>query len=148
MSSNLTLYLPTADGSNGDCLMTDGTGNLSFQSCTGGAGGGVTSLNGLAGVLTLNNASGSGSHITINDASTAQKGIAQFNGTNFQANSGIVNTVQDINSAATPTFSGLTLSDLNTAGVVHTDNAGLLSTSAVILGTERRPVTMSRTLAR
>ncbi|HVX48238.1 MAG TPA: hypothetical protein VHA05_02685, partial [Candidatus Saccharimonadales bacterium] len=40
-AGNLTLTLPTSDGANGDCLMTNGTGTLSFQSCTGGAGGGV-----------------------------------------------------------------------------------------------------------
>ncbi|HVV66665.1 MAG TPA: hypothetical protein VHB72_01160, partial [Candidatus Saccharimonadales bacterium] len=109
-SGNLTFTLPTADGSNGSCLLTDGAGHLGFASCTGGAGGGVTSVNGLAGVLTINNATGSGSAITINDASTLQKGIAQFNATNFTASAGVINTAQDINSGASPTFAGLSLS--------------------------------------
>ena len=38
VSSNFTLTLPTADGSNGQFLKTDGSGNLSF----GGAGGAIT----------------------------------------------------------------------------------------------------------
>src|SRR6185503_9376023 len=59
-------------------LCTDGSKNV--ISC--GAGG-VTSLDGLSGALTLANSSGLGTTVTINDASTSQKGIAQFNSTNF-----------------------------------------------------------------
>lgn len=39
---------------------------------------------------------------------------------------------QDINSGASPTFDGLTLSGLNSAGVVHTDGSGVLSTSLLV----------------
>ncbi|HSX23917.1 MAG TPA: hypothetical protein VLE74_02340, partial [Candidatus Saccharimonadales bacterium] len=44
-ASNFSLTLPTGPGNNGDCLQTNGAGGvLSFTACTGGAGGGVTSI--------------------------------------------------------------------------------------------------------
>jgi hypothetical protein len=89
-------------------LCTDGSKNV--ISC--GAGG-VTSLNSLSGALTIANATTGGSTITIDDATTAAKGIASFNSTNFSVSSGAVNTIQNINNAASPTFAGLTLSGLN-----------------------------------
>ncbi|MEK7600331.1 MAG: carbohydrate binding domain-containing protein [Patescibacteria group bacterium] len=136
--SNFSLTLPTAVGSNGDCLTTSGGGVLVFAACTGGAGGGVTSLDGQTGVLALSNATGSAGTITIDDASTTQKGIAQFNSTNFTASSGTINTIQDIATTSSPTFGGLTisgtttLSALNSVGVVHTNGFGVLSTSAIV----------------
>ncbi len=109
--SNLAFTLPTADGSNGQCLSSNGSGVLAFQNClTGsGSGGGVSSMNGLSGSVTLANASGAGSTVTINDASTTQKGIAQFNATNFSASGGVINTAQDITTAASPMFTNLSL---------------------------------------
>lgn len=95
----------TAAGS-GLCLIST-AGAPAFSACPGA--GGVTSLNGLTGALSIANASGLGSTITINDASTSQKGIAQFNSTNFSASGGIINTIQDINTTAAPTFGKLTL---------------------------------------
>jgi hypothetical protein len=71
------------------------------------AGGGVTSLNGLAGALNVANASAAGNTVTLDDASNLNKGIASFNSTNFSVTSGAVNTVQDIHSSATPTFTGV-----------------------------------------
>jgi hypothetical protein len=106
-STNLTFTLPTADGGNGSCLQTNGSGVLSFAACTGGTGGGVTSLDGLIGVLTLNNSSGSGSTITIDNAKAdgATKGIATFNATNFSDNgSGVINTIQNIATTSSPVF--------------------------------------------
>ncbi len=142
--ANLTLTLPTADGGNGDCLITDGFGALSFQSCTGGAGGGVTSLDTLTGVLTLNNSSGSGSAITIDDASTSQKGIAQFNSTNFSTGGGVVNTIQDIAATASPVFvSPNATTGINTGAGAGTQritaagnlvNIGTITTSGAING--------------
>lgn len=37
VASNLTFVLPATDGTNGQSLVTDGSGNLSFSSITGGA---------------------------------------------------------------------------------------------------------------
>ena len=107
--SNVTLTLPITAGANGDCITSNGSGVLSFTACTGGPGGGVTSVDGLIGVLTIANSSGSLSTITIDDATTSSKGIAQFNSTNFTASSGTINTIQNIDSTATPSFAGLSV---------------------------------------
>jgi hypothetical protein len=118
-ASNLTLTLPTADGAPGDCLQTDSHGNLSFQACTGGAGGGVTSVNGEIGTLVVDNATGTPGHVTINDASTSQKGIAQFNSTNFSASGGTINTIQGIATTSSPTFAGLTATGTIQGSIVN-----------------------------
>ena len=49
LSSDLTLTLPTVDGSNGQVIQTDGNGNLSFATVQSGTSG-ATSLNGLSDV--------------------------------------------------------------------------------------------------
>ena len=100
--SNFSLTLPTTGGSNGDCLQSQGGGVLVFTACTGGTGGGVTSINGETGVVTLDNSSASAGVITIDDAEAdnTTKGIATFNSTNFSDNgSGVINTIQGISSA-------------------------------------------------
>ncbi|MFI5271293.1 MAG: hypothetical protein ACHQT9_04600, partial [Candidatus Saccharimonadales bacterium] len=83
---------------------------------------GVISLNGIAGALTLQNATSTGSTLTINDALAdgSTKGIATFNATNFTASGGLINTVQGISSAATPQFAGLTLTGNLTLGTANT----------------------------
>jgi hypothetical protein len=91
-------------GAAGLCLLST-SGMPTWGVCPGGSG--VTTLNGLAGALNIANASAAGSTITIDNASTTNKGIASFNGTNFTASGGAVNTVQDINATATPTFAGV-----------------------------------------
>ncbi|TAH35450.1 hypothetical protein EYC59_02205, partial [Candidatus Saccharibacteria bacterium] len=93
-------------GAAGQCLVST-AGAPTFAACPGA--GGVSSLNGGNGALTLNNASLSGSAIIINDATTATKGIASFNATNFTVTSGAVNTAQNINTSAAPTFGQLSL---------------------------------------
>lgn len=75
-----------------------------FSACPNG---GVTSLNGATGDLTIANSSTAGSTITLDDASTTQKGIAQFDSSNFTTTGGVVDTIQDINTSATPTFAGV-----------------------------------------
>ncbi len=87
-------------GGAGLCLVSSG-GAPTWASCSGG---GVTSLNGLAGALTVANASGVGSTVTINDAGIGTKGIASFDGTNFSVVGGAVNTVQNISTGSSPTF--------------------------------------------
>ena len=57
-----------------------------------GGGGTITSINSQGGpTITINNATGAANAITIDDASTTQKGIAQFNSSNFTASSGTIN---------------------------------------------------------
>ncbi|HEX8763311.1 MAG TPA: hypothetical protein VF733_06180, partial [Candidatus Saccharimonadales bacterium] len=84
-----------AAGGAGLCLLST-AGAPAWGVCPGG-GSAVTSLNGLTGALNIANASGVGSTITIDDATTSSKGIASFNSTNFTVTSGAVNTIQNIN---------------------------------------------------
>ena len=108
------------------------------------SGSGVTTLNGLSGTLNLANASGSGSTITINNALAdgATKGIATFSSTNFTSTAGVIDTIQGISSAASPTFAGLTINGdvaLASGHTVKTDNisdtAGIGSNSLNISST-------------
>ena len=95
----------------GLCLLSGAT-DVQWGSCSG-AGTGVATLDGMTGLLTINNSTGSGSAITINNAKadSATKGIAAFNGTNFSDNvSGVINTIQDIATTSAPTFGQLSLS--------------------------------------
>lgn len=112
LSGNLatsgSLTLSNLTGAGNQCLTTNGSGLVSLTSCLSGTNG-VASLNGLTGSLSINNATTAGSSITINDATTSIKGIASFNSTNFTTSSGVVNTVQNINTSAAPTFSALSL---------------------------------------
>jgi fibronectin-binding autotransporter adhesin len=117
-SSPITLKLPNSAGTfavaaTGPLALDATTGMLSCSTCLtgGGPGGGVASLDGLSGALTLANSSGSGSTVTINDALTdgTTKGIATFNSSNFKITSGAINTIQDITTGSSPTFSNLTL---------------------------------------
>ena len=119
---NGTSPVTSVTGTNGQCLMVV-AGTPAFGTCPGGSGS-VSSLDGLTGALTINNSTGAGSAITINNAAAdgLTKGIATFNSTNFTAASGVVNTVQNINTGATPTFNGLNLS---TALTVANGGTGL-----------------------
>lgn len=104
----------TAGGA-GLCLVST-AGAPNWVACPGGAG--VDSLNGLTGALNIANSSGAGSTVTIDDASTSTKGIAQFSATNFSAGAGIVNTVQNINTGATPTFAGVNTNNITPSGAL------------------------------
>ena len=104
-----------AAGGAGLCLVST-AGAPSWQSCPGS--GGVISVNGATGALTISNASAAGTTITINDASTSQKGIAQFNSTNFSASGGVINTIQNIAASATPTFAGINTNSITPSGAL------------------------------
>jgi hypothetical protein len=90
-TASYTLTLPQTSGSNGDCLESQGGGVLTFAACTGGTGGGVTSINTTGtGVVTIQ---GTANEININTTGATLT----------------LSTPQAIDSTATPTFGGLTL---------------------------------------
>ena len=77
------------------------------------SGAGVSSLNSLTGALTI---SGTSNQISVSSSGTSIT----------------LSAPQSIGTSSSPAFSGLTLSGLNSAGIVHTDVNGLLSTSAIV----------------
>jgi len=117
-----------AAGGAGLCLLSTG-GAPTWGACPGGAG--VTTLNGLSGAVNIANASAAGSTVTLDDATTSSKGIASFNGTNFTVNSGDVNTVQDIDTGATPTFVGVNTNTITPSGPL---TVGISAQTALLQG--------------
>lgn len=115
----------TAGGS-GLCLLST-VGAPAFSACPGG-GGGVTSLDSLTGALTIANSSGAGTTITIDNASTSAKGIAQFNSSNFSVSTGTVNTIQDIGIGATPTFVGVNTNTITPSSALTLGATGQTAT--------------------
>lgn len=135
ISHGASAFTSVAAGGAGQCLIST-VGAPTWSACPGG--GGVTSLNSLTGALTLANSTGLGSTITIDDASTSQKGIAQFDATNFSAVGGIIDTIQDISTSASPTFASQTLTgdlavnggDITSSGALNITPGGTLVVGA------------------
>ncbi len=87
---NGTDALGTVSAAASDLCLISTAGAPEFKPCPGGVGSGVNSLNGLYGSLTLANATATGSTVTIDNASTSAKGLAQFNASNFSVVGGVV----------------------------------------------------------
>lgn len=94
--SNLVFNLPAADGNANDCLKTNGTGQWTFAACTGGPGGGVTSVNSLSGVISIAG--------TTNQVNVASGGSTIT-----------LSTPQDINTNSSVAFRRLTVTGTATA---------------------------------
>ena len=117
------------------CLLSS-AGAPTWGACPGGGGGsGVSSLNGLTGALSLANASGAGSTITIDNASTSSKGIASFDGANFSVTGGAVNTIQNIGTTATPTFAGVNTNTITPATVLAVGGQLAVQGASATVGT-------------
>jgi trimeric autotransporter adhesin len=124
-ASSSTSVSQLANGASGLCLMSNGVSSApSFQTCTGA--GGVSSIDGLSGAVTLANSTGAGSTVTISNAAAdgLTKGIATFNSSNFSAAGGVINTIQDINTGASPTFANITVTTVVNTNTI-TPSSGL-----------------------
>ena len=77
-----------------------------------------------------------GDTVTISgvNASTSVKGVASFNSTNFSVASGAVNTIQNIDTTATPLFNSLTLNKTTNQLVLGTTNTTTISSIAPSVG--------------
>jgi hypothetical protein len=121
------IHFPNESGT--ICLQTSANCGFALAANT------VTSLNGLSGSLSIANATGSAAVITINNAAAdgTTKGIAAFNGTNFTAAAGVINTVQGISSSATPSFAGATLGSSGLSVTGSTSLNGATSVANTLL---------------
>jgi hypothetical protein len=117
-----------AAGGAGLCLLST-AGAPTFSACP--SAGGVTTLNGLSGAVSIANVTATGSTITIDNATNAAKGIASFNATNFSVTSGAVNTVQNINTSATPTFAGVNTNSITPSAAL---TLGVSAQTALLQG--------------
>ena len=136
--SNIAISVPNQSGTlavaaSGPLSLDATTGQLSCATCltSGGGGGasGVVSLDNLTGILTVANSSGVGTTVTINDAAAdgATKGIATFNSTNFTAAAGVINTIQNIATGSSPTFTNLALQGATGLTVGSSSNLGKIA---------------------
>lgn len=90
MASPVSYYMPMTDGAAGNCLTTNGSGDLNWASCAGGGGGTVTTV---SGTLPISVATGTTTPvISIADATMAAKGAMQA-GTGLTATAGVVSVV-------------------------------------------------------
>ncbi len=128
----------TAAGTTGQCLLATTSAAPSWGTCTG-VGSGVTSIDGQTGAVSINNATGTGAVITIDDATTTTKGIASFASADFDVSAGAItldtvvtkqgNTfngvsqlIQTTAAGAFPALSGVNITNLNGTNV----NSGLV----------------------
>jgi hypothetical protein len=139
LSSNVSFFLPSVDGTDGQILTTDGNGNLAFESAASSsfdlaADSGSNDTFNTGETLTFTGGEGidtavSDNTITISgeDATDSNKGIASFNSGDFVVTSGavaigdtFVNTVTTDSGALTPSSHGLSILGGEGMDVTHT----------------------------
>ena len=113
--------MPTADGSNGQALVTNGNGTVSFQTIStvltiSGDTGGTDTINLLTDTLTISGTDPVQTAVTnntitisIDDATTTAKGIASFNSDDFDVAIGAVSLEDTVLKAITTDTGALTI---------------------------------------
>jgi len=137
LSGDLTYTMPGTDGSNGDALVTDGSGNLSFSTInstiTLAADSGANDTYTTGETLTFTGGEGvdttvSDNTITIaaEDATDSNKGVASFDSGDFSVTSGavtladsVVKTVTTDSGALTPSSHGFSVLGGEGMNVTH-----------------------------
>ena len=141
-----TLNQVSVSGSSGSITLTlpqniHTSATPTFAGLSIGATSVTTSLTYLSDAIdspTLTSKLTAGTGIAISAGSIINNGVTQLAGTTNQVTASASNgsitlsLPQNIHTSATPTFAGLTLSGLNSAGVVHTNGSGLTSTSSIV----------------
>jgi len=138
LSGDLTYTLPGTDGSNGQVLSTNGSGELSFIDAAASldiAGdSGTDTVDLLTDTLTFTGGEGIDAAVTNNtvtisgeDASTSNKGIASFDSNDFGVTSGAVSLGDDVvkdittdSGALTPSSHGFSILGGEGMNVTHT----------------------------
>ena len=137
LSGIVTYTMPGTDGSNGNVLVTDGSGNLSFSSPAASdftiAGDSGSDTFSTGGTLTFTGGEGIDTAITndtvtisAEDASTSNKGVASFDSNDFGVSSGavslddaVVKSVTTDSGALTPSSHGFTINGGEGVDVTH-----------------------------
>lgn len=136
VSSDVTVSSLSGGAAANKCLTTDAAGKLQLVACLSGAGGGsggVTSINGASGSITLNNASTGSSTITIDNAKAdgSTKGIASFASGNFTATSGNI-SIKTGGVTSTELLDGtIADADLSTGTFTHVTGTGALGAGSI-----------------
>jgi len=140
LSSNVSFFLPSVDGTDGQILTTDGNGNLAFESAASSsfdlaADSGSNDTFNTGETLTFTGGEGidtavSDNTITISgeDASDSNKGIASFDSGDFVVTSGavaigdtFVNTVTTDSGVLTPSSHGFSVLGGEGMNVTHSE---------------------------
>ncbi len=127
IGTNYTLTLPTSLGSVNQVLTTDASGNLSWSS--------VQPLDSTLTALAAYNTNGlltqtAADTFTGRTITGTTNQVIVTNGNGVSGNP-TLSLPQDIHTAATPIFAGLTLSGFGT-GIVHANTSGVLSSSLIV----------------
>jgi hypothetical protein len=119
-SSNATFTLPATDGTNGQAVTTDGSGNLSFSavSLTAGVTGTLPIANGGTGSTTL-----AGANLPVTSANNTFTGTQTFNGTSSVISHVMANAAETTTISATAA-TGTIAYDVTTQSILYyTSNA-------------------------
>lgn len=141
VASNITWSLPDADGTNGQVLRTDGSGNLSWLTLTSGGDVFLTASNALTGANTFTNATGQ----TFRQAAT-QDGIllrGRAGGTTSRSVEIVPATLTASRVLTAPDVTGTLVTTGDTGSVTNTMLAGSIALSKLATGALPTAITIA-----